>query len=120
MESKDFEYNQELLDDIKANRNGLHTMLNTIAEFRNKVDTLLPDKVDFRSRWMLPERMKTITEIVKTELAVRKQIDDSLKTEYEMRKKKESKDNADEGDKIKYFAGMIEKLEGINDLKMTN
>jgi hypothetical protein len=77
----------QLLKELKDNRVDLHGMLNDISRFRKTLDTLLPDKVDYRNRFILAERIKTIVQIIQSELSVRKQIDDSIKSEVDLRKK---------------------------------
>ena len=63
-------------------------MLVDISDFRKAIDQLLPKKIDYKVKYLLSERIKTITEVIKSELAVRKQIDESVKLEVELRKKK--------------------------------
>ena len=78
---------KSIIDDIRKNRRELNDIILDIVDVRKDIDDLLPKKVDFKSKWMLPERMRLITETVKAELAVRKQLDDSLKLEFDMIRK---------------------------------
>ena len=76
-----------LLRELGDNRSKLHDMLDDISGFRKTLDDLLPKQVDYKSKWMIPERIKTVTEVIKSELAVRKQIDESVKVEIDIRRK---------------------------------
>ena len=99
---------KEIITELKDNREDLHTMIDTISGFREKVDTLLPDKVEYRNRHMMVERMKNITEIIKSELAVRKQIDESIKLETDMRRKAEDGDIEQTPEAIRAYAKAME------------
>lgn len=110
-----------LLKDIGNNRDELKNSLNTIKEFRTKIDELLPEKIDYRHKYVLEERVKTITEIIKTELSVRKQIDDSIKLELDLMRKntdsnKTSAEMAQALAKIMDKKDMYEFLSDIDDI----
>jgi len=98
----------KLLKELKNNRKDLHTMIDTISSFRDKIDTLLPEQADYRKRHLMVERMKNVTEILKSELAVRKQIDESIKLETDMRRKTEEGELGDQPQAIKAYAKAIE------------
>lgn len=114
----------DLLEELKDNRVNLHDMLQDIVNFRNNLDVLLPGgkdkKFDFRDRHLLAERMKTVTEIIKGELAVRSQIDSSIKLETDMRNKISGEDELESHEKIQAYAKAIELLENKknNELKI--
>lgn len=103
-----------LLEELKDNRKNLHGMLEDIKSFRENLDTLLPAKMDFRQKYLLQERMKTVTEIIKGELAVRNQIDSSIKLEMDMRRRTEDADIEDLPLQVKLYAKAIESLEKNN------
>lgn len=103
-----------LLGELKDNRESLHKMLEDIGNFRSNLDVLLPTKdgrVDFKNRHLLAERMKTVTEIIKGELAVRSQIDSSIKLETDMRKRTGEEESADLPNQIKAYAKALELIE---------
>ena len=106
-----------LLKELEDNRIDLHSMIDTISEFREKVDTLLPDKVEYRQRHLMVERMKNVTEIIKSELAVRKQIDESIKLETDMRRKSEDTEIGEQPGAIKAYAKAIELIYKNKDSK---
>lgn len=87
--------NSELIDEIRNNREGAKKMLDRIRSFSDKLDTLLPKSDDFRNKFFLENKMKTLSEIINAELSIVKFLDDSVKTEVDLRKKL----NADEDKK---------------------
>ena len=114
-------FNQEetkvktLLKELSDNREKLHDMLGDITGFRATLDKLLPKQVDYKSKWMIPERIRTVTEVIKSELAVRKQIDESVKTEIELRRKSGDESREQLAGDIKNMAKAIEFLEQKNE-----
>ena len=86
----------ELLKSFEENRDSLHEMVGDIEEFKKHMAKLLPDKIDYRSRFVWEEKMKTISTILGTELSIRKQIDDSIKNEINIRTKMDV-DDTDQG-----------------------
>jgi hypothetical protein len=97
-----------LLEDLAVNRNTLHEMVKDISEFKSKMTELLPKSIDFRNKFIWEEKMKTISTILGTELAIRKQIDDSIKSEINIRTKMDS-DESDSGrDLIEAISRKIE------------
>lgn len=77
----------KLLEALSSNRSDLGDMINDVKEFRKSIDKLLPKKIDFRNRFLWEEKMKTISNVLSTELAIRKQVDDSIKNEINIRTK---------------------------------
>lgn len=103
-----------LLGELKENRESLHKMLDDIGSFRSNLDVLLPmrdGKFDFRDKHLLAERMKTMTEIIKGELSIRSQIDSSIKLETDMRKRTGEEESADLPNQIRAYAKALEMLE---------
>jgi hypothetical protein len=102
-----------LLKELQENRLSLHGMLSELSKFRVHIDKLLPEKVDYRNRYVLAERMKTVVQIIQSELAVRKQIDDSIKSEVDLKKKVEGEGEGLGGlslaDRVKVLSKAIEK-----------
>ncbi|MCK5018593.1 MAG: hypothetical protein KAS32_16150 [Candidatus Peribacteraceae bacterium] len=106
----DDKISKNLINEIEENRKALHEMIGDIKGFREKMEVLLPSKVDFKQKWLLQERMKTMTEIIKSELAVRKQLDDSVKLESDLRRK-DTIENETTSKDIKALAKAVEVYE---------
>jgi len=104
-----------LLEELKENRKSLHDMLNDICDFRKNLDILMPSKTDFRNKFIMQEKMKSVTEILKGELAIRGQIDSSIKLEIDIRKKSTDEEIDDLPSQIRMYAKAIELLEEKKD-----
>lgn len=100
-----------LLEELKQNRENLHEMLVDISEFRKHLDILLPNKMDFRDKYIMPERMKAVTEILRGELAIRGQIDSSIKLEIDIRRRSTDEEIEDLPTQIRMYAKAMEMLE---------
>lgn len=109
-----------LLDELKENRKSLHDMLDDISEFRKNLDVLMPSKTDFRNKFIMQEKMRSVTEILKGELAIRGQIDSSIKLEIDIRKKSTDEEVEDLPSQIKMYAKAIELLEEKKDKTIKN
>jgi hypothetical protein len=82
----------KLIDELHENRSGIKNLLGKVREYSSNLELLLPKGKEWNSRYSMDLKMKTLNEIVGTELSVLKQLDDSIKTEFELRRKAESKD----------------------------
>jgi len=100
-----------LLKELKNNRENLHEMLVDVSGFRKSLDILLPEKMDFRNRHLMRERMNSVTEIVRGELAIRGQIDSSIKLEIDIRRKSTDDTVEDLPTQIRMYAKAMEMLE---------
>lgn len=100
-----------LLKELKNNRENLHEMLDDISKFRKSLEILLPEKMDFRNRHLMRERMNSVTEILRGELAIRGQIDSSIKLEIDIRRKNTEEEVDDLPTQIRMYAKAMELLE---------
>lgn len=93
---------ESLIEEIKKNRTQQYDILKRITEYRENVDLFkINNDNDFRRMGTMSkavEKAKSMAEIIKIELDVRKTIDSSAKLEYELRDKldKESNNEKDE------------------------
>ena len=77
-----------LLNKLSENRDSLDEMIETVCKARKTIQTLFPEKVDFKNkRYFMEERMKAISGIFSIELDIRKQKEQSIKAEIELRRK---------------------------------
>jgi hypothetical protein len=85
-----------LIEKLSKNRDGLEDTLETITHIRKRINLLLPvdnseEKSNFRNKgyqkFIEQENMKYTTEVIKTELEVRRAIENSIKNEIDLRKK---------------------------------
>lgn len=77
----------ELLMEFKNHRDAVMQMVTDIEVLKEKIDMLIPDKLDSRYVRFFEEKVKTVTEFFKTLLEMRKEIQKSLKDEIEIRRK---------------------------------
>ena len=106
----------ELLDEIKEQREALKLMIVDLELIKNKIDKLFPESLDKRFIRFFEEKVKTATGIFNSILDMRKEITKSLKDEIEIRRKltggiDEDFDNID----IHKLASKIEKLNKTKD-----
>lgn len=88
---------ETLIEELNKNRKESYDILDRITNFRNKIDTVLPTSSDFKYRKLLEDKMRLVTDIIKTELDVRKSIDNSIKMEADLSRKLEEDYNEESG-----------------------
>lgn len=81
----------DLISEISDNRSGYKTLLNKSKEFLDGLDALVPKETDYRNKNLYNsianEKTKSAMEVLKTQIDIRKSIESSVKTEFELRKK---------------------------------
>lgn len=99
-------------EEIKENRIGMYQNLDEIIKLRQTIALILPqNEKDFKQRYLLEARMKTISDILSSELSIRKAINDSLKLEFEVDRKTVEDDN-DDGN-VEFFVKAAKELEKL-------
>jgi len=103
-----------LLDDLSNNRKELDSMLETATTFRKRIDTVIPDNMDFKKKYLMEEKMKLIVSTFGIELDIRKQKEASIKNEIELRRKLSGEETSVEEmyRSAEWLAKQLEKLEG--------
>lgn len=112
-EIKDY---SNLIEEFVEQRNSLKKMINDLEEFKSKIDTLLPDKIDKRFIRFFEEKIKAVTELFKAILDIRKEISKITKDEFELRRKIDIdvEDDDIEGFDIKRIADKVDKIRKQN------
>jgi hypothetical protein len=103
---------QDLINNLSENRKPLFDMLKDLEGFRKKLDLFLPkDTKDFRNRFAQEERIKSVTNIFRAELDVRKYIDNSIGAEVNMLRKSDGSEDdiSDARNTIEALAAVLEK-----------
>jgi len=101
----------ELVQLIEENRTGLFEVLDSVKKIRGRVDTILPqDTNEYKNRYLLEGKLKTVTEIISNELRVRKSIDESIKMQFELQRKAEYGADGEQID-IHLLAKLMERKE---------
>lgn len=78
---------QDLIQELRSNRVETKEILERIRNFGKQIDILFPDTKDFKSRHNIENKMKIFSDIISAELGVVKQLDDSIKSEFQLRQK---------------------------------
>ena len=103
----------DLVNEMVDNRKKLSEILDKVTSFRNNIERLIPNSNEYKNRFIMEQKIKTVTEIIKSELEIRKQIDNSIKTEFDLRSKVKESDKESDGD----ISKIISLLEGANFLE---
>ena len=110
-----------LLEEIKDYRKEIRVMIEELEKVRLRVDTLLPNSTqNTRVIKYFEEKVKSITELYKTILDMRKEIGKSLKDEIEIRRKIGGNDSYDIEDllDVRSMAKKVEKFQDkLEDMK---
>ena len=96
-----------LLEEFKKTRESIKTMIADLEKVSEKVDTIFPDSLNSKLRWVFEQKVKTTTEMFKALLEMRKEVMKSLKDEIEVRRRID-KDLKGEGEDL---------LEGLIDIR---
>lgn len=108
--------NEEILDklieEFIEQRNAIKEMIKELEIHKEKIDTLFGNSLDKRYLRFFEERIKTMTELFKVILDMRKEIIKNTKDEFELRRKVLGKNDDDIETlfDIKAMADKVEKL----------
>jgi hypothetical protein len=84
---------ESLLEEFKKQRDAIVLMITDLEGFKSKIDKLLPSSLDARYLRFFEEKVKSATELFKTILEMRKEIQKSLKDEIDLRRKIDIEDS---------------------------
>lgn len=89
---EDSEYKPLILE-VVNNRSNAKEMLIRMKDYSTQINKLMPDPKNFRNKYAIESCMKIISEIMSTELSIIKFLDDSVKTEFDLRRKAKGEDS---------------------------
>jgi hypothetical protein len=112
MEQSNQEIIHELLLEFKEHRNAIKKMISDLEEIKANVDRLIPAKLDARYARFFEEKVKSVTELFKTLLEMRKEIQKSLKEEIDLRRKVDISGEEQDIEKIIDIRSLADKVEG--------
>jgi len=75
-----------LLKKIEESRDCLEHDVKELETLEKHLISLLPKEVNYRSKWSLEEKIKTVTEFSNSKLRLRQEINKTLKDEITLRK----------------------------------
>jgi len=105
----------ELLSEFKDHRNAVMQMIGDLETIKKDIDRLIPKKLDARYARFFEEKVKSVTELFKTLLEMRKEIQKSLKEEIDLRRKITINEGAEDIEKVIDIRGLAEKVQTFQD-----
>jgi hypothetical protein len=111
-----------LIEEYSKQREELHRMVEELERLKTGVEKIFPERLDARYSRFFEEKIKTVTELFKAILDIRKEITKSIKDEIDLRNKYENgSDGQDDldGYDIRLLAKRLEQLnKSSNDMIM--
>jgi len=110
-EDDEFEYDpqiMELLDKINGSRDDLEKDLKDISDLKDKLSSLFPQELNYRNKFVLEEKIKAVTGFYSTMLNIRQELNKSMTSEIEIRRKLSAKGKNDDGIDVRKLAHQIE------------
>lgn len=95
-EDIDSQVYKQLIEEVKVNRNNAVSMLEKVKKYSTQIDSVMPNSTDFKNRFVVENKMKVMSELIGNQLNILKFLDDSVKTEFDLRRKYESLDKKGE------------------------
>lgn len=106
-----------LVQEFVEQRNALKAMIQDLENIKSKIDSILPENMDKRYIRYFEEKIKTITELFKAILDMRKEISKITKDEFELRRKISASDD-DDLDGIVDIRKIAAKVDGLRKQKI--
>lgn len=113
MEQANIDIIKELLAEFKVHRNAVMEMIVDLEKMKANVEKLFPAKLDARYARFFEEKLKTATELFKTLLEMRKEIQKSLKEEIELRRKVDVGEGDQDIEKVIDIRGLADKVQSF-------
>jgi hypothetical protein len=115
MEKTNQEIIFELMLEFKNHRDAIMVMISDLEQIKQDVDRIIPKKLDARYARFFEEKIKSVTELFKTLLEMRKEIQKSLKEEIELRRKINVNDSEKDIDDIIDIRGLAAKVQDFQE-----
>jgi hypothetical protein len=115
MEQSNQQIIQELLLEFKEHRNAIKVMITDIEDIKENIDRLIPKKLDARYARFFEEKVKSVTELFKTLLEMRKEIQKSLKEEIDLRRKINIDETEQDIESVIDIRGLANKVQDFQD-----
>ena len=115
MEQTNQQIIQELLSEFKGHRDAIMEMITDLEQMKAQVSKLFPEKLDARYMRFFEEKLKSATELFKTLLEMRKEIQKSLKEEIDLRRKIDITDSDNDIEKVIDIRALADKVQGFQD-----
>lgn len=106
-----------LLDQYTEQREALKIMIEDVEKLKARIDTLFPEKLDQRLKYVFEEKLKSTTAFFNVVLDIRKELIKTLRDEIEVRRKITTEDDSDV-ESLLDVRKLAKKIESFN--KKTN
>jgi len=105
---------EELIGEYDGHRKAIKDMIIDLEKLKEKIDTLIPDKLDARYMRYFEEKIKAVTSLFNSLLDMRKEISKSIKDEIEIRRKVEKSDDMFDLEEMIDVRSMVDTLDKFN------
>lgn len=112
MAENEYDIYENLIEEFILQRNAIKEMIVDLEKIKTKIDTLFPEQLDKRYMRFFEEKIKSVTELFRVMLDMRKEIIKNTKDEFELRRKLNSTGDEDIDGifDIKKIAEKVERL----------
>lgn len=86
----------QLLEEMAESRATLRSYVSDVSKLKDKVAQMFPNDLNFRNRFVLDEKIKTMTSFYSVLLNIQQEINKSNKDEIEIRRKLDSTDEGED------------------------
>lgn len=87
---------KKLLEEYSESRQKIEKYIKDVEKISNKLDDIFPEKVTYRNKFILEDKIKTYTGFYTTLLNLRKEINSTIIKEIELRNKLSKESDEDE------------------------
>lgn len=103
---------EELLNKYTSSRQELLEYIKDVDDLRKKIDQIFPKTIDYRTKFLLEEKIKAMSSFFSTLLNIRQEYNRTLKDEISLRQKITDDDNQDSRDiNLRDVADQIDKMQ---------
>ena len=105
----------DLTEELKNIRTDINKMIEELESNSAKITEIFPKEINARYKWIFEQRVNTMTEVFRTLLEMRKELNKSLKDEIEIRRRigKSVKDEEEGFEEILDIRKIAKKVEAF-------
>ena len=84
---------KELVDKLSDSRDKLETYVGELEELKEKISSIFPTELNYRNKFALEEKVKTMSEFYNSLLRLRQEVNKTIKDEIEIRRKSDASES---------------------------
>lgn len=112
---------ESLLDKFTSSREELLGYLKDVDSLRSKISQIFPQTIDYRTKFVLEEKLKTMSTFFTTLLNIRQEYNRTLKDEISLRQKITDDDNQDPKEiNLREIADEVDKIQKEKEIKISH